>query len=325
MRVPRVTPLAGMALLGVLTLTLASACGSSSSSPAASSTKLEKTNLVVGATAAEAVTPLYVASQRGIFKAHGLKVTIQTITSTADIVPDLLHGTLDVAAGQLTTFIAAQSEGLGPFHVLASGLSLGPKVNEIVTLKSSGITSAAGLKGKTIAVNASSGNGVLLTDSLLAANGISPSDVTLKVLPFTAMSAALAAHQVDAVYATQPYVTEMEQQLGATVVADLDQGTAKNYMVGGFTVTSSWLKKNPNTAAAFSASIAQASQVANTNRAADAKAFEQYLGASPKVADVMATGTFPATVQNARLQQLANLMLQFGELKAHFNVAVLSK
>lgn len=322
MRSPRLTPLATAAILSVLTMTLASACSGSSTS-AASTTKLEKTNLVIGAVPAEAVTPLYVAEQRGIFTAHGLHVKLESIASTNTIVPDLLHGSLDVAAGQLTTFINAQVKGLGPFRVLASGLEIGPGVNELMTLKGSGINSPADLKGKTIAVNATSGNGVLLTDAALAAYGVKPSQVKFTQMGFPDMAAALKAHQVDAAYSAQPYVTEMEQSFGASVVSDLNQGSAQGYMVGGFTVTKAWADKYPHTAAAFTAAIDQASEVADTNLSADQKAFETYLKAPVKVADVMADGTYPTSVPLAKLTQLADLMLEFNELTSPFNASAL--
>lgn len=319
------TPVAAI-IATALTLTLASACSSSTNSgnAAASTVKLEKTNLVVGAVPAESVTDLYIAEQRGIFKAHGLHVTIETIVSTDDVVPDLLHGSLDVAGGQLTSFISAQAKGLGQFRVLASGLALAANVNEIMTLPSSGIMSAADLKGKTIAVNAATGDGVLLTDAILSKYGIKPSEVTLKTIPFTAMSAALAAHQVDAAYVTAPYGTEMEQSIGATEVANLDQGPGLGLVIGGFTVTSSWMTKYPHTASAFAESIDEAAQVANTNHAADVKAFETYLHASSKVAAAMPAGTFPTTVSNAKLQQVASLMAEFGELTPGFDVTALN-
>jgi NitT/TauT family transport system substrate-binding protein len=309
-----------------LTLSLATACSSSTNSgnATASTLKLEKTNLVVGAVPAESVTPVYIAEQRGIFKAHGLHVTIESIVSTDDVVPDLLHGSMDIAGGQLTSFIAAQAKGLGQFRVLASGLALAPNVNEIMTLPSSGITSAADLKGKTIAVNAATGDGVLLTDAILAKNNIKPSEVTLKTIPFPAMSAALAAHQVDAAYVTAPYGTEMQQSIGATEVANLDQGPGQGLVIGGFTVTTSWAKKYPHTAAAFAESIDEAAQVADTNHAADVKAFETYLHASSKVAAAMPAGTFPTTVSNAKLEQVASLMTEFGELAAGFNATALN-
>lgn len=314
--------LVATAVLGVLPLMLAAACGSSSSSPA--SNGLEKTDIVVGFVPAEASSAMYIALEQGIFAKHGLHVTVKKIVSTDDVIPDLLHGSLDVAAGQVTSFMAAEAKGLGPFRVIASGVDMGPGVDEIVALKSSGITNAADLKGKTIGENAPTGNGVLLTDAALAIDNIKPTQVTYKQIPFTELSAALEAHQIDAGYCTEPYCTELAQKDGAETVADLDQGSATGLIIGGYTVTASWLKKYPHTAAAFAASIDQASKIADTNIADLHRALIAALGVKPQVADVMATGTFPSTIDAVKLEQAADLMVRFGELKQGFNAGALA-
>jgi len=316
------------AVLSLLSLALASACGSSNSSTtsgSSSSGTLEKTNLVVGAVPAETAAALYLAQERGIFAAHGLHVTVKPITSTLDIIPDMLHGSIDIASGQIPSFITAQAQGVGSFHLLASGLTLTPGVNEIVALKSSGISNGSKLTGKTIAENALVGDAALLVDSELAIYGITPSQVTAKPIPFSDMGPALAAHQVDAAYCTEPYCTQMEQKYGARVVADMDEGEAQNLLISGYTVTDAWLKKYPHTAAAFTASIVAASQVADTNLAALHHALITNLHIDPMVADVMATGTFPTSVDPVKVRQVADLMQRFGELKQSFDVAVLTK
>ena len=107
-----------------------------------------KTALVAGVVLDETNTALFMAQQHGIFAAHGLHVIIKPIVSTQDAVPQLLDGSLDVAAGRLPTWIAAQAKGLGPFRVLAPGVELGPDVDEIVTLSSAQIGNAGQLAGR---------------------------------------------------------------------------------------------------------------------------------------------------------------------------------
>jgi len=46
---------------------------------------------------------------------------------------------------------------------------------------------------------------------------------------------------------------------------------------------------------------------------------------SPKITGVMATGTFPTTVNPAQIQRVANLMLQYGQLKQPLNVKQMIK
>jgi len=281
-------------------------------------------DVIVGAVPAESAAALYIAQERGIFAAHGLRVTIKAIASTTDIIPDMLHGRIDIASGQFPGFIAAEAAGVASFHVLASGLSLGPDVNEILALPSSGIADPAALAGRTISVNALAGDGPLLVYSVLATYGIKPHQVHLTSLPFPAMGAALAAHRIDAAYCTEPYCTEIQQRYGARIVADADQGKAEGLPIAGYTVTTTWMHKYPRIAAAFAAAITAASLVADSNLAAFQHALAASLHISPQVADVVSTGDFPTSVIPASLQEVADLMLQFGELRHYFNVTALT-
>jgi len=327
MRIARASRVVATAVLGILPLALASACGSSNSpaAPGGGSSKLEKTNLIVGAVPAETAAALYIAEERGIFAAHGLHVTVMPITSTLAIVPDMVHGSIDIASGQIPSFISAEAQGVGSFHLLASGLTLAPGVNEIVALKSSDITSGRQLRGKTIAENALVGDAALLVDAELAIYGTKPGQVTAKAIPFPDMGPALAARQIDAAYCTEPYCTQMEQKYGARVVADMNEGEAQSLLISGYTVTDAWLKKYPHTAAAFAESIAAASKIADTDLAVLQHALIVNLHIDPTVADVMATGTFPTSVDPVKVRQVADLMQRFGELKQSFNVAAFTK
>jgi NitT/TauT family transport system substrate-binding protein len=323
MGVARANRFTAAAVSGLLALTLVSGCGAATSQTSAVSvSSLEKTDLVVGAVPAEVSTSLYLAQERGIFAAHGLHVTIKPIISTSDAVPQLVDGTFDVEVGQVTTYIAAQAEGLGQFRVIAAGLELGANVDQLVALNPQ-ISNAGDLVGKVIAVNAATGNGVLLTDNVLAAYGITPGQVTDKVVPFAKMGAALSAQKVDAAYCAQPYCVEMEEQIGATEVADLDQGAVEGLLIGGYTVTAAWLKKYPRTAAAFTASIDEACGIADTNFSAVQQALESSLAVNVAVASTMPTGYFPIGVPTNGLSQVASLMQQYGELRPDVRLGAL--
>jgi NitT/TauT family transport system substrate-binding protein len=317
MRIPS-GKLATTALLGALALTLAASCSSPSTSGPASSGQL--TNVVVGAVPAETGAAMYIAQEHGIFAKHGLHVTIQTIQSTSDILPAMAKGSINIASGQLPSFIMAEVGGGGSFRLLASGLTLAPGVNEILAMKWSGITDPQELRHKTIAENAPIGDSPLLVDSVLASYGMKPSEVSVKILGFPDMGAALADHQVDAAYCVEPYCTDIEQKYGAEVIADTDQGAAQGLLTSGYTVTEKWLKNNQKAATEFAASIAEGATLADTDPADLQRALSASLHITPMVADVMATGTFPTTVDPVKVSQVADLMLTFGEIKRPFDV-----
>jgi NitT/TauT family transport system substrate-binding protein len=320
MRIPS-RKLATTAVLGALTLTLAASCSSPSTSGPASNGQL--TNVVVGAVPAETGAAMYIAQEHGIFAKHGLHVTIRVIQSTSDILPEMAKGSINIASGQLPSFIMAEVGGGGSFRLLASGLTLSPGVNEILAMKWSGITDPQQLKHKTIAENAPIGDSPLLVDSVLASYGMKPNQVTVKILSFPDMGAALAAHQVDAAYCVEPYCTDIEQKYGAEVIADTDQGAAQGLLTSGYTVTAKWLKHNQKAATEFAASIAEGATLADTDPADLQRALSASLHITPMVADVMATGTFPTTVDPVKVSQVADLMLTFGEIKRPFDVSKL--
>jgi NitT/TauT family transport system substrate-binding protein len=76
----------------------------------------------------------------------------------------------------------------------------------------------------------------------------------------------------------------------------------------------------PRTAAAFTKAVEQGNAIAASNHAVLAQVLATALHLSPKISGVMATGTFPTSANPAQIQRVANLMLQYGQLKQSLNV-----
>jgi NitT/TauT family transport system substrate-binding protein len=108
-------------------------------------------------------------------------------------------------------------------------------------------------------------------------------------------------------------VSIAEQQLGETVLADLDQGGMTNFPIQGYAVTKSWARRNPNTLKAFVTALDEGQEIADTNRAEVEKVIEgQPLSVAEGVAAVVALPQFPDGIDPARLQRVVNDMVQFG-------------
>jgi len=227
---------------------------------------------------------------------------------------------VDVVGAQLTTFIQAQAKGVSQFRVLAPGGSLGPHVQSIVVPPHSPITTPAQLKGATVAVDALGGINQILAEVTLRDYDIQPGQVHYVGIPFQAMGAALAAHRVDAAYVAEPYVTEAEQRQGAQPVLDPDQGPAQDLPISAYVTTRSWATRYPRTAAAFARAIDQADALIVTNPGVFQKAMENQLHLPPIVAAVMATGSFPTSLDAVQIQRVADLLQEFGMLKRPFSV-----
>ncbi|MDX6392081.1 MAG: NitT/TauT family transport system substrate-binding protein [Streptosporangiaceae bacterium] len=307
-----------LAVIMIAGTAVAAAC--SSTATATKSAGPEKRDLVVAAVPGEGAAGLYIAQEKGLFSKQGLHLTIQTVTSSSTVIPAMLHGSVDVASGQYTSYITADAAGIAKMRILAAGYSLGPHVQEVIVPAHSDIRTLAGLKGKTIAVNAPNSETTDLLYTALSSYGITPGQVHLAVIPFPAMSAALVAGRVNAAYEIEPYLTEAVKQHGVQELADIDSGATQDFPIAGYGVLASWAAKYPRTAAAFVKVIKQANAIAATNLTVLQQAFTTQLHLSRDITGVMATGTFPTTADAVQLQRVADLMLQYGQLKKRFSV-----
>ena len=316
----------GLRVLTAVAVTAAAgtlaACGSSKAST--SSSAVEKPDLTVAVVPASGAAGLYIAAQDGYFTAAGLHVKIVPVASGGDVLANLVNGSVDVDEGQWTSDIDAQVAGI-KLHALAAGNAGGPGVQEVTVPPGSGIRTVKQLAGKTIAVNALAGLTVLLIDTVLAANGMSPSQVHYVVVPFPAMAAALAARRVDAAFLIEPYLTQAETSSGGVPLVDLDQGATQNFPLTGYVATQAWMSKYPRTAAAFTRALHKGQQIAATSRPAVEKALTANTTISKQTAAIMATGSFPLSVTAVALGRVADLMQEQHALNPRLNVTALAR
>ncbi len=307
-------------VLGALAATalLAAACSSGGGSAAPAG--VEKPDLTVAAVPALDSAGLYIAQQRGLFAAEGLHVTIVPAISSATVIATQLAGNYDVSSGAYVAYMQADANQHADLRILAPGSVMAPLTQEVMVPAGSPIQRITDLRHKRIGVNALNNVGTLLVSSLLSDNGVSPSDVTFVPIPFPQMAAALAAHQVDAAWLPEPFITGAEESIGATALADVDQGATQNIPIAGYIVTQSWLDKYPRTAAAFRHAILEAQAIANTNLAAVQDGMVAYGGVSRTTAEIAAAPTFPLGIDKPLLGRIASLMEEFGMTQQIFNV-----
>jgi NitT/TauT family transport system substrate-binding protein len=298
---------------------LAAGCTSGSAGPGQAA-GLDKTSIVVGAVPAADAAGLYIAQQQGFFAAEGLHVTIKPIISAKDAITAQLAGGYDVTLGNYVSYIEADAEQHADLRVIAEGSVMQPANQEIVTLPGSRITTLAGLKGTTLAVNVTNNIGTILVGSALEQDGLPLSDVKLIPIAFPDMLTALQHHVVQAAWLPEPFLSAAEEQIGAQEVTDLDQGATSGFPIVGYTVTRTWEQKYPSTEAAFLSALEKGQAVADSDRASVEEAAETFLGVPAQTAAVMALPEFPLGVDRLRLQRVADAMRRFGLLKQAFDV-----
>ena len=280
------------------------------------------TALVVAAVPASGASGLYIAQTDGFFRAAGLRVTIESAASAADVVPGLVSGSVNVALGQWTSALAAAQSGVR-LSAIAPGNDGGPGLEELVTGSRSKITSLKQLAGQTIAINALSGLTQILAEDALAAAGVHPDQVRFIAVPFPEMGAALAKGEVGAAFMIQPYLTADKAQVRE--LQDIYSITSQGFPLTGYFSARSWAEGHQAALAAFEKALARGQRIAATDRAAVDAAMVRYTGVSAATASVMALGTFPSSVQAPQLERVADLMRRYGLLPATANTTALAE
>jgi NitT/TauT family transport system substrate-binding protein len=309
-----------------LLIMLCASCGGGSSPQAASA--VEKPNITVGAVPVADEAGLYIALDRGLFKAVGLNVKIESMVSSADATKDQNDGTYDITAGNSVSYIQAQVSHQSNLEIIAEGSLMEPNNQALYTLPGSPITSITDLKGKRIGVNAVNNIGTLLISSVLEEHGVSPHDVTFVPINFPFMAGALEKHTIDVAWLPEPFGSIDAMTFGLQEIADLDQGATTNFPVGWYVVTKAWAKKYPHTLAAFLKALQEGQEIADTDRVADEQAMEKLPApytVPPVIAAIMSLENYPLNiapdVDLTRVQRVADTMYQFQMLTHPFQVS----
>ena len=258
---------------------------------------------------------LYIAEQDGLFKAEGLDVTvIPDFKSTQDTVNMIESGKAQISSGDYVTYMDNELGAHPNLEIVAEASVLQPNQLGLMVKPGSPITSVTDLENKTVAVAGHDDIATLLIDSLLTENDVPLGRVHLiPGIPLPAVPSLVAKNQFATGPVPEPFVSIAEQQIGETVLADLDQGGMTNFPIQGYAVTRSWARQNPNTLKAFATALDQAQEIADTNRAAVEKVIEgRPLSVAKGVAAVVSLPQFPNGIDPTRLQRVVSGMVQFG-------------
>jgi NitT/TauT family transport system substrate-binding protein len=312
------------AVVIVLSAALSAGCTSPAHVSVALASRLQESNVTVAALPADDLAGLYIAQDDGLFAQQGLHVTIEKIASSQAVIAGQLKGQVDIGAGSYVPYIEAQATGAN-FRILAEASTLEPDTRVLVTTKTSHITSISGLVGQQIGVNGTNSIGTLLVSALLQENGYSPRGVRFvtDASGFPAMPGRLEAGGWGAAFLAEPYVTIAEESYGDHELIDLDQGAMLNFPVDGYVVTQTWAEKYPATVAAFTRAIEEGQEIAATDPVRARAAIAKSDDLPGDVTAVMALPGFPTgTVDEQRIQRVAEAMLEFGILSQKYGTEV---
>ncbi|TDC56098.1 ABC transporter substrate-binding protein [Actinomadura sp. KC345] len=308
---------------GALAITLGLtgvACGDSDEGTPANG--LEKSDITLGTMTVADTTPVQIAIDKGLFKAEGLDVKTQVIQGGAAGIPLLKSGRLDFSFGNYVSLFTAgvKDPGFKP-KIVAEGFQSASKTHTLMVRKDSPYRTVQDLKGKKIGVNTRRNISTLLVRAAAKPVNVEfDEDENFVEIPPPNMEQSLKSESVEAVQAIEPFGTQMEQSMGARMVADLSSGPTADFPIAGYAATEKFIKENPKTTAAFQRALQKAQGMA-----ADRKLVQDTLptfakGIDSKVASTMSYGTFPTTLSATRLQRVADLMHEFAYVEKEIDV-----
>ena len=200
-----------LAIVGLLIATLVAACSSGGATSSPSAGASASTSASAAPSAAPSATPtrlkvglgyipsvqfaqFYLALQAGYYAEAGLDVELQNKIDQ-DLIPLVGQGAIDVGIGDGTSIVPAVSQGI-PVQYVAT--IYGQLPNIVFAKASSGIKTAADLKGRKIGVPGRYGSGWIALQILLGSANLTTDDVQIIEYPDFTQRAAVAQGAVDA-------------------------------------------------------------------------------------------------------------------------------
>ena len=279
--------------------------------------------------------PLRVAAQEGLFRQQGLDVTIKNYPSLSAELQGLTSGQAQIAAGDYTSFFYAQATGRAPLKLIADGEDAAADSIAILTLPSSGITTPQQLSGQPGGVATLPAQVIpysatipydietLAAEEVLQNDGVSPSSVTWTQVPANDMISSLRTGKVKAILATEPYILQAEEQLGAVEVVDASAGVTSGLPLSGYFSLGSYAQAHSATVRAFRQILGQA-QSESAQRGLVQDVLPQLTGMSQADAAQVTLGTYPASLNVGQVQRVATLMYDSAMIRNPVSVSALA-
>ncbi len=294
-------------VLGAVALTLAGA------SPA------QETKVAIGLSGWTGFAPLTLAKEAGIFKKHGLDVSLKKIPQK-DRHLAIASGDIQCAATTVETWIVWNANGVATTQIFQLDKSYG--ADGMVVRNN--VAKIAELKGKTVAASAPGTAPYFALAWFLKKNGMSLKDVTVVNLEPGPAAQAFVAGQNDAAMTYEPYLSTVRSnpQAGKIIATTLDYPM----VMDTFGCTPKFLADNPRAAKALADSYFEALAMIKSDpkksfeiMGADVKQSGEQFEASQKYLrwqDREANRKFFAGEYQQFSKEAADLLLEIGIIKS---------
>jgi NitT/TauT family transport system substrate-binding protein len=314
-------------LAAVALLLPVAACGDSEDEPSAGGSSPGGTpdKVNVGVIPILDVAPIYLGKEKGFFSKRNIELTLTQAQGGAAIVPAVQSGQYQFGFSNVVSMLLAKQRGL-PLKIVANGNNStgedGKDFASVLVKGDSPIKTAADLAGKSVAVNTQKNIADTAVRASVRKAGGDPKSVKMVELPFPDMPAALAAGRVDAAFMVEPFQGAARAQ-GARSVASSYVDTAPNLTVAVYFTGEKLIAENPDLVKRFTEAIKESLAYADANPEEARQIIGTYTKITPDVIAKLTLPKWPAEINRASVETLADLAVQDGTLPAKPDITAL--
>jgi len=256
---------------------------------------------------------MFVAMEKGFFKAEGLELETLPLAGGAPIINGVTSGDLQFGWTNVISLYQAHVEGFD-FKFIAGGATNVKAKNEshaIQVLKTSSIKTAKDLEGKTIAVNTLNNIVHLMAMAWIDKNGGGSAKVKFVEVPFPQMEATLSAGKVDAISVHEPFATAAVEKGNARVLAQPWGDVLPKFLIASWFASEKWLAKNKQTGQAFVRAINRGIDAIQADPEASRAAMIKWAGLNPDLAGKIGLPGFEKNISETDLQATIDLTQKY--------------
>ena len=206
----------------------------------------QETSIRVGMARSTSNSAELMATNKGYFKQYGIKLEIEDIESSANVIALLAQGRLNMVAGGISAGYFNAIEKNLPITIVSDRVSTPIRHNLMIRpdLKDQ-IKSFKDLKGKVIASNGTGSVSTYEVGKMLEREGLTIADVEIKVIPFPQMAVAFTNKAIDAAIVIPPFVWSFEDQKIAMKFGEADDLIQPSPMtIAVIMVNTDWAKQS---------------------------------------------------------------------------------
>jgi len=256
---------------------------------------------------------MFMAMEKGFFKAEGLELETVPMAGGAVIVQGVTSGDLQFGWTNVISLYQAHVEGFD-FKLIAGGATNIRGANEthaIVVGKDSPIKNAKNLEGKTVAVNTLNNIVHLMALAWVDKNGGNSSKVKFVEIPFPQMEPALVAGKVDAISVQEPFAAVAARRPETRVLSNPWGDVLPRFLVASWFASEKWIQKNKEVSQSFVRAINKGVDAIHADKAGGRAAMIKWAGLNPDFAGKIGLPFFEKGINEKDVQVTMDLTYKY--------------